>query len=90
MVDLDQDVIYAYASLYLGNSFFIIGGGKRGGEPVSVIGRLDSTSWSWSPAGNLKIGRTGHNVIESNSRLLVVGGKIKPKVSRRNPSFRHW
>ena len=75
--DLKQDYITAYASIYIGESFYIIGG--NGPTPISTIGRLDSTTWSWSFAGKLNAGRSAHSVIEVHSNLLVVGGRV-PKV----------
>ena len=44
------------------------------GKSSNNIGRLDSTSWTWSLAGKLETSRYGHSAIFVDSKLVVVGG----------------
>ena len=62
-----------FASIYVNEGFYIIGG--RTFEFVSnVVGRFDSATRTWSYAGSLKGGRRGHNAIFDGEQVLIVGG----------------
>ena len=58
-----QAVVYAYSSYF----FF-------GGYRLSIIARLDGSSYKWNKVGQLKEGRNGHNAIHLNGHFHVVGG----------------
>ena len=61
-----QAVVYAYSS------YFYFGG--YGGRELSIIARLDGSSYMWSKVGQLNEGRYGHNAIDLNGFFVVVGG----------------
>ena len=68
-----------FASVFISGNFFIIGGiadttASSIADYSSTIARLDSTTWSWSPAGRLNTARHDHGAIWINSKLVVVGG----------------
>ena len=44
------------------------------GKPSTQITALNSASWTWSLAGELKVGRVRHSVIKVGNRFMVVGG----------------
>ena len=69
--------ISQFASVFIDNSFFVIGGRNYKnyvGFNSGTIGRLDSHTWEWSLAGKLVTPRYGHNAIFVDSKLVVVGG----------------
>ena len=63
---LHQAVVYAYSS------YFYFGG--YDGSDLSIIARLDGSSYMWSKVGQLNEGRLGHNAIHLNGFFVVVGG----------------
>ena len=77
-------MICAYSSIYMARSFYIIGGmteqtkssarEKTHGE--SSIARFDTITLTWSLAGKLNTGRSGHGVIQQGLKFWVVGGQL--------------
>ena len=64
----------------MARSFYIIGGTTvierfELTEGGSTIARFDTTTLSWSLAGQLNTGRAGHGVIQQGLKFLVVGGQ---------------
>ena len=62
-----QAVVYAYSSYF----YF---GGFGWKSDISIIARLDGSSYKWNKVGQLNEGRYGHNAIHLNGHFLVVGG----------------
>ena len=50
-----------------------MGGSTSTNSYDTTIGKLDANS-RWSRAGDLSVGRNGHNVIYDGEYLIVVGG----------------
>ena len=71
----DSNKIYYYASIYHSNAFYIFGGSYN----PNNIARLDEVSQTWSLAGKLKSGRSGHGVIFDGFNFLVIGGSGNKK-----------
>ena len=68
-----------YASIiYVDGAFFVIGGYNKSKD----IGRLDAITMIWSKAGELLVGRHGHNAIFDGSSVLVVGGSGSQKTEK--------
>ena len=80
LVDLQQDMIWSYSSIYMARSFYIIGGGtvkkRQTTHGESNIARYDTTTLTWSLAGKLNTGRSGHGVIQQGLKFSVVGGQL--------------
>lgn len=62
------------------------GSTDKNGDFENRIARLDSKSFEWTRVGELSRGRCGHNVIEVQGQILVVGGNDLFKTERCNYS----
>ena len=72
--DLKSDWTAYHASVFLFDSFYIVGGKESGKLRSSLIARLDATSWKWSKAGKMSYARVNHSVAWINSKLVIIGG----------------
>ena len=72
------DVVDAFSSIFVIDSFYIIGGRIIGGF-LNTIVRLHTITWKWSQAGIMSSVRRGLSVIwvPESSKLVVAGGKEK-------------
>ena len=76
-------MICAYSSVFMTGNFYIIGGmteqtksGARETTHESSIARFDTITLTWSLAGKLNTGRSGHGVIQQGLKFWVVGGQL--------------
>ena len=76
-----DEYIEGFDSVSINGNYFIIGG-QVDGAYSNTIARLDTATWSWSRAGQLKTARVSHVAIWVNSKLVVVGG-VDSKYSLR-------
>ena len=67
-----------FSMLYYGNGFIIFGNNGS----TSVIARLDLQTTSWIKLGDLKVGRSHHNVIYDGDVFIVVGGSNSKKTEK--------
>lgn len=58
----------------MGGAFYLVGGRSYSSTDGRTIGRFGMATQKWTHAGDLIIGRHGHNVIYDGKYLLVVGG----------------
>ena len=68
---VDEYIFWAPV-VYIGDSFYVVGGRADGGY-ITTIGKLDANS-RWSKAGDLSTARSGHGAIFDGEYLIVVGG----------------
>ena len=66
-------VIYA-PIIHVDRAFYVIGGYTGSTSNSKTIAKLDSISYEWTKAGDLIVGRRGHNAIFDGSDFIVVGG----------------
>ena len=77
--------IYSAPVVHYKSAFYIFGGyTSKNGNNENRIARLDSNNFTWSLVGELNQGRSGHNIIEIQDQILVVGGAYKFKTERCN------
>ena len=60
--------------IHVDGAFYVIGGSTT--STSKTIAKLDSISYEWTKAGDLIVGRQGHNAIFDGSDIIVVGGNI--------------
>ena len=60
--------------IHVYGAFYVIGGQKGNDAYSKTISKLDPISYEWSEAGDLVVGRSGHNVIFDGSDIIIVGG----------------
>ena len=73
--DLKSDWTAYHASVFLFDSFYIVGGKESGKDKNSLIARLDAASWKWLKAGKMAVARVdGYSVAWINSKLAIIGG----------------
>ena len=70
------------ASIYLDQAYYIFGSTGSTRSNLSYIARLDAVRKSWSLAGVLNKGRSGHGVIFDGMQFLVVGGYGTTKIEK--------
>ena len=63
-----------FSVIYKEKSFYIFGGYLTSNQHSNVIGRLDTKTMKWSKFGELNKGRCGHNAVEVQGQVLVIGG----------------
>ena len=68
----DGSYIHLAPIIFVDGAFYVIGGDR--GSNSKTVAKLDSSSHEWSKAGNLVVGRNGHNAIFDGSHIIVVGG----------------
>ena len=73
-------VIYA-PIIHVDRAFYVIGGYTGSTSNSKTIAKLDSISYEWTKAGDLIVGRRGHNAIFDGSDIIVVGGYAGSGVS---------
>ena len=61
-----------YAVVYNERAFYVFGG--KGASDSKTIARLDAETTTWSKAGTLVTGRSGHGAIFDGEKFLIVGG----------------
>ena len=74
MIRINASSFYDQAVVYVYSSYFYFGG-FDGSSDLSIIARLDGSSYKWSKVGQLNEGRNGHNAIHLNDIFLFVGGQ---------------
>ena len=72
--DLKSDWTAYHASVFLFDSFYIVGGKESGKDKNSLIARLDAASWKWLKAGKMAVARVDYSVTWVNSKLAIIGG----------------
>ena len=75
-----SSVIYSYASVYSNGYFYIIGGWREakneGSEAQHIIYKLDSQTWKWSIAGEMKNkNNEGQEFAEHSAAFVKTGLK---------------
>ena len=89
---MNASYIYSQAVVYAHSSYFYFGGyGPRISNDklvlysdvfLSIIARLDGSSYKWSKVGELNEARESHNAIQLNGQFLVAGGSDTYKTER--------
>ena len=91
MIHINASYIYDQAVVYAHSSYFYFGGDGRpivNDKPatrsveLSIIARLDGSSYKWSKVGELNEARESHNAIQLNGQFLVAGGRDTYKTER--------